>query len=185
MNKTPDLRKLLVEADREFQPLASSRPDVKINTLEVRARRQQLNRAMTCTVGFVLVAAVATLSWRSVSTKSRITSPTLVSIELSSELLKKQAENAAQAGKAWQHERTSQALRSKYRKLRREAVAAEVVSPLEQAARMNLTLAQELERRFGAGDFVVMEYRRVMARFPDTPSARVASERLKLIDSST
>ena len=184
MNKSPDLHQLLTEADREFQPISARPPQISIRVLEEHGHRQRLCRLVSNGVAIALIATAATLWWRNTKVTST-NSPMLVAAEQSLEMLKRQAESAARAGKAWQHNRKTEALRFKYRQLRQKSITAELVSPIEQAARINLTLAQELERQLGAGDCVLTEYRRVVARFPNTQSARVASERLMLIESST
>jgi hypothetical protein len=194
MSDTRDLHTLLVEADRALQPMPATQPTISLRALELRNRRKQSARVTTVGVSVLFMAMVPWLLGRNSSFTSHPTShptdhPTAttkcITLDRTLDRLKREANCAVRAGKAWQHERTRAALWAEYHQLRQASLVSDIVSPVERAAQMNLTLAQELERRFGANDHALTEYRRIVTRFPDTKSARIAAERLAHIDSPT
>lgn len=183
-----DLPSILAAADRELLPQAIpvNRRPCDLRALEQRGRRQRSIRHATVIGSLLLVA----LAWSWGHRASTIGLPrsaimNAVTFDRAMADLQHEATAAARAARAWQRERAQAALRAEYHALRQQALVQQIDSPLERAARINLTLAQALERQLGGADAVLAEYRRIVTKFPQTQTARMAAQRLAQLRSPT
>ena len=187
-NSSWDLRQALTNADNELlqgnRPLDP--PVMQVARLERRAQRKRQVRRLVVGVPLLLVAFIWSWNYnRPPSPSQNANNANAVNFARATADLQRDVVAARRAARVWQRERQQAALRSEYHALRHRALVQEIDSPVERAARMNLKLARALERQLGTADSVLAEYRRIVLKFPQTHTARLAAQRLAQLRAPT